>query len=162
MRKLKAKWKALLLAVSCFAVCLGVGVTTIEPPKNSIVTASAETVTRNMTKIAATAASSNTAIYFYAYSGDEAKSVTDWANQYTFVEGTGDGVKYNGETLIGYDMKQPSNDIYFGLGGKAAVAGDILTLDGTFRNETLDSNIVINHGALKYNNNAWEMTHYVD
>ena len=156
MRKLKAKWKALLLAVSCFAVCLGVGVTTIEPPKNSILTASAETVTRSMTKIAATAASNETAIYFYAYSGDEAKSVTDWDNQYTFVEGTGDGVKYNGETLIGYDMKQPGNDIYFGLGGKTAVAGDILTLDGTFRNETLDSNIVIDSGALTYNGSSWD------
>ena len=160
MRKLKAKWKALLLAVSCFAVCLGVGVTTIEPPKNSIVTASAETVTRSMTKIAATAASSKTAIYFYAYSGDEAKSVTDWTNQYTFVEGTGDGVKYNGETLIGYDMKQPGNDIYFGLGGKEAVAGDILTLDGTFRNETLDSNIVIDSGALTYNGSSWDRAYY--
>ena len=83
MRKLKAKWNALLLAVSCFAVCLGVGFMQVEQPVlSNTVTASAETVVRSMTKIAATAASSNTAIYFYAYSGDEAKSTTDWANQH--------------------------------------------------------------------------------
>ena len=161
MRKLKAKWNALLLAVSCFAVCLGVGFAQVEQPVlSNTVMASAETVVRSMTKIAATAASSNTAIYFYAYSGDEAKSATDWDNQYTFVEGTGDGVKYNGETLTGYDMKQPGNDIYFGLGGKTAVAGDILTLDGTFRNETLDSNIVIDSGALTYNGSSWDRAYY--
>ncbi|MBQ3019730.1 MAG: hypothetical protein IJD77_04005 [Clostridia bacterium] len=163
MKGLKAKWAALLAALSCFAVCLGVGAAKIVPSETSTVTASAETaetVTRSMTKIAATAASSNTAIYFYAYSGDEAKSTTDWSNQYTFVEGSGDGVKYNGETLVGYDMKQPGNDIYFGLGGKTAVAGDILTLDGTFRNETLDSNIVIDSGALTYNGSSWDRAYY--
>ena len=160
MKKIKAKWAALLAALSCFAVCLGVGAAKIVPSETSTVTASAETVTRSMTKIAATAASSNTAIYFYAYSGDEAKSTTDWDNQYTFVEGSGDGVKYNGETLVGYDMKQPGNDIYFGLGGKTAVAGDILTLDGTFRNETLDSNIVIDSGALTYNGSSWDRAYY--
>ena len=156
MIRFKERIRTALLVVCCFAVCLGVGVTQIDLS----ITASAETVTRSMTKIAATAASSNTAIYFYAYSGDEAKGVTDWTNQYTFVEGTGDGVKYNGETLSGYDMKQPGNDIYFGLGGKTAVAGDILTLDGTFRNESLDSNIVIDSGALTYNGSSWDRAYY--
>ena len=162
MKGLKAKWTALLAAIGCFAVCLGVGVAQVAQPKQSetITASAAATVTRSMTKIAATAASSNTAIYFYAYSGDEAKSTTDWDNQYTFVEGTGDGVKYNGETLVGYDMKQPGNDIYFGLGGKTAVAGDILTLDGTFRNEKLDSNIVIDSGALTYNGSSWDRAYY--
>ncbi len=162
MRKLKAKWNALLLAVSCFAVCLGAGFMQMEQPAlNKTITASAETVVRNMTKIAATAASSNTAIYFYAYSGDEANaSVANWDDKYTFVEGSGDGVKYNGETLNGYEMKQPGNDIYFALGGKAAVAGDILTLDGTFRNESLDSNVVIDSGALTYNGSSWDRAYY--
>ena len=161
MKKIKAKWAALLAALSCFAVCLGVGAAKIVPSETSTVTVSAETIERKMTKIAATAASSNTAIYFYAYSGADATGLTtDWSNQYTFVEGTGDGVKYNGETLTGYDMKLPGNDIYFGLGGKVAAAGDILTLDGTFRNETLDQNIVIDSGALTYNGSSWDRAYY--
>ncbi len=158
MIRFKERIRTVLLVVCCFAVCLGVGVIKTDALKTSSVKAA--TVSRNMTKIAATAASSNTAIYFYAYAGDEAKSVTDWSNQYTFVEGTGDGVKYNGETLVGYEMKQPGNDIYFGLGGKTAVAGDILTLDGTFRNESLDSNIVIDSGALTYNGSSWDRAYY--
>ena len=158
MIRFKERIRTVLLVVCCFAVCLGVGVIKTDALKTSSVKAA--TVSRTMTKIAATASSTNTAIYFYAYAGEEAKSTTDWSNQYTFVEGTGDGVKYNGETLVGYDMKQPGNDIYFGLGGKTAVAGDILTLDGTFRNESLDSNIVIDSGALTYNGSSWDRAYY--
>ncbi len=160
MKKIQTKLSALLTTVCCFLACIGVGVAVAQPAASSV-TAKAETVVRSMTKIAATAASSNTAIYFYAYSGDEANaSVANWDDKYTFVDGTGDGVKYNGETLAGYEMKQPGNDIYFALGGKTAVAGDILTLDGTFRNETLDSNIVIDSGALTYNGSSWDRAYY--
>ena len=158
MIRFKERIRTVLLVVCCFAVCLGVGVIKTDALKTSSVKAA--TVSRTMTKIAATASSTNTAIYFYAYAGEEAKSTTDWSNQYTFVEGTGDGVKYNGETLVGYVMKQPGNDIYFELGGKTAVANDILTLDGTFRNESLDSNIVIDSGALTYNGSSWDRAYY--
>ena len=121
MRKIQTKLAALLTTVCCFLACIGVGIAVAQPAASSV-TASAETVVRSITKIAATAQSSSTAIYFYALEGDAAKGTADWSNQYTFVSGTGDGVKYNGETLTGYDMKQPGNDIYFGLGGKTAVA----------------------------------------
>ena len=129
MQKFKAKLTAILMAISCFAVCLGIGVGTLITPSVSI-TANAETAVRTITKAGATKDSSATAIYAYTLEGEGAVS-GDWNNKFIFVEDSGEGIKFNGETLDGYEMKQPG-DVYVGLGGKTAAAGDEVIIDGEF------------------------------
>ncbi|MBR2385551.1 MAG: hypothetical protein IKA99_08105, partial [Clostridia bacterium] len=93
----------------------------------------------------------------YAYPTDESQkpTVNSWDHAFTFQAGTGKGIKLNDEELIAYELKQPG-DFYIGLTGKTAVAGDILVLDGTFRNDALNTEIVFNDSMLKYNGSAWE------
>jgi hypothetical protein len=78
-------------------------------------------------------------IYAYPTDGDTLPG-GDWDNRFTLESGA--GLKLNGETLSGWEIKQPG-DFYIVL-GKTAVAGDIFTIDGTFVNETTAKKFVFN------------------
>ena len=142
MRKLKAKWATLLVALSCFAVCLGVGVTTIEPPKNSIVTASAETtyteynVSDLIVHVHSTAGnpnSNNTSLWLFG-TGDTSEA---WAD-YTCV--SGDGIKLNGEAAT-VRVQDFSGGLY--LSFDAVNVGDVISIGGTFVNEARATKYVL-------------------
>ena len=154
MRKLKAKWKALLLAVSCFAVCLGVGVTTIEPPKNSNVTANAETtyteynVSELNVRVHSTAGngnSNNTTLWIFG-TGDTSDA---WAD-YTCV--SGDGIKLNGEAAT-VRVQDFSNGLYLSFG--AVNVGDVISIGGTFVNEARAIKYNIPNSAFKWDGSGW-------
>ena len=145
------------LAVALLAfMCVGAGTAAVATAENtnSYVMASAATTVRTITKAGATGASSATALYVYAVEGDATGS-GNWDDKFTLVEGTGSGIKLNGVALA-YEMKQPGNDVYLGLGEVTVAEGDILTLDGTFFSEALDSDIVFKNCGLKWNGSAWE------
>ena len=154
MRKLKAKWKALLLAVSCFAVCLGVGVTTIEPPKNSNVTANAETtyteynVSELNVHVHSTAGngnSNNTTLWIFG-TGDTSDA---WAD-YTCV--SGDGIKLNGEAAT-VRVQDFSNGLY--LSFDAVNVDDVISIGGTFVNEARAIKYNIPNSAFKWDGSGW-------
>ena len=155
MRKLKAKWKALLLAVSCFAVCLGVGVTTIEPPKNSNVTANAETTYTeyNVSELnvhvhstAGNANSNNTTLWLFG-TGDTSDA---WAD-YTYV--SGDGTKLNGEAAT-VRVQDFSGGLF--LSFDAVNVGDVISIGGTFVNEERAIKYNIPKSSFKWNGTGWE------
>ena len=152
MKKQGTKLAIALLAL----MCVGAGTTAVVAADNanSYVTASAATTVRTITKAGATGASTATALYVYAVEGDATGS-GNWSDTFTLVAGTGSGIKLNGVALA-YEMKQPGNDIYLGLGEVTVAEGDILTLDGTFFSEALDSEVVFKNCALKWNGSAWE------
>jgi hypothetical protein len=99
----------------------------------------------SISALAITNDSTNSVIY--AYPTEEAKpTVNSWDHAFTFVEGTGGGFLYNGETYSGWELKQPG-DFYIGL-GRTAATGDVLIIDGTFYNDDKKANIIFNNSAL--------------
>ena len=155
MKTFKAKLTALLMAVGCFLACLGVGVAVMNPATPSV-TASAATTYPTITGLTPLGTSTTTVINAYPTTEAERPSVNSWDHAFSFVENSGDGFLWNGEAYVGWELKQPG-DFYIGLGGKTAAEGDILTIDGTFRNETLNTNIVFDNCKLRYNGSAWEI-----
>ena len=154
MSKIKTRLMSLLVALSCVFTCLSVGALVIS---NNAIGASAATTYTIGPTLTATGASSATAIY--AYPTDETKKpdFTDgaWAYNFSFVAGTGDGMTFNGELISG-ELKKPGGDFYIGLAGNVAESGDIVILDGTFRNADVDVEFVFINCGLKYNGSAWE------
>ena len=133
--------------------CVGVGVATVDTLQETNVTASAATTYETITHLTPLGSSGTT--FIYAYPTNEAKpGVNSWDHAFSFVENSGDGVLWNGEAYSGWELKQPG-DFYIGLGGKTATAGDILTIDGTFYNATVDANIVFENCGLRYNGSSW-------
>ena len=139
MRKLKVKWKVLLLAVSCFAVCFGAGVKQIESFKNGYVTASAETsynvseLTVHLHSTAGNANSNNTTLWLFG-TGDTSDA---WAD-YTCV--SGDGIKLNGEAAT-VRVQDFSGGLY--LSFDAVNVGDVISIGGTFVNEARATKYVL-------------------
>jgi hypothetical protein len=144
------------MAVGCFVACFGAGVATmVQSTQASGIEAQAETTTRTITKAGQANGSTASALYLYALEGDACiEGVGNWDDRYYFVADSGNGIKFNGEDFD-YEMKQPG-DIYLVLGGHTAVAGDEVTIDGTFYNSTGDTNIVFKNCGLRYNGTAWE------
>ena len=90
----------------------------------------------------------------YAYPINDGKpTIASWDHALTFFEGSGAGVCLNGERLSGWEIKQPG-DFYIVL-GKAAKAGDVLTIDGIFYNEDKAAKVVFNNSSLQYNGTSW-------
>ena len=148
MSKIKTRLMSLLVALSCVFACLGVFVAV-----SNVNVANAAT-TYTITKLAP--ANGCTASVINAYPTVEAKpAVNSWDYAFTFQAGTGKGIMLNEEQLTAYELKQPG-DFFINLVDKTAVAGDILTLDGTFRNETVDTEFVFTNSSLKYNGSTWE------
>ncbi|MBE7078386.1 MAG: hypothetical protein E7380_00805 [Clostridiales bacterium] len=149
----KWKWLASLLATACCAVCVGVGVAVSVPAAESI-TAQAATSTWTYEKLVPLGSSSTSQIYAYPGEGIEKPTVSSWDYGFTFVEGTGDGILWNGEPLTEYELKQPG-DFFINLIGKTATAGDELVLDGTFNNTTADAEFVFENCGFFYNGSEW-------
>ena len=95
-----------------------------------------------------------TASVVNAYPINDGKpTIASWDHALTFFEGSGAGVCLNGERLSGWEIKQPG-DFYIVL-GKAAKAGDVLTIDGIFYNEEKAAKVVFNNSSLQYNGTSW-------
>ena len=96
---------------------------------------------------------SATAVFAYVVDGD-ALGVDSW--EYAFVAEEGAGLALNGVALAGWELKQPGADLYIGL-GTTAVEGDVLTINGTFYNQTAAAKIVFNNCELKFDGTTWVM-----
>ena len=113
-----------------------------------------EYTTYNVGNVFATKDSSATAVYFAKYGENGNFDVpTGWTEKFTFVAGSGVGVKLNGTQINMNDIKVPGT-MYVGL-GTTAVAGDILTIGGTFYNENRAIKYVIEESVLEWNGSAW-------
>ena len=77
----------------------------------------------------------------------------DWDNVYAFVQGSGAGLKLNGEALATTDIKQPG-DFFINL-GVTADAGDVLTINGAYANETTAKKFIFVDCALEFNGTTW-------
>ncbi|MBR2320950.1 MAG: hypothetical protein IKA57_02305 [Clostridia bacterium] len=109
--------------------------------------------TYTVTKITGNTDCSATAVQVTMTADKEIPS-GDWDNKYTFEAGSGEGVKLN-DTAIGMnDIKMPGNRFYIAL-GTTAVAGDVLTIDGTFYNEALARKFVFDNCKLYWDGTAW-------
>jgi hypothetical protein len=95
-----------------------------------------EYTTYNVGNVFATKDSSASAVYFAKYGENGNFDVpTGWTEKFTFVAGSGVGVKLTGTQINMNDIKVPGT-MYVNL-QTTAVAGDVLTIGGTFYNETL-------------------------
>ena len=113
-----------------------------------------EYTTYKVGNVFATKDSSATAVYFAKYGENGNFDVpTGWTEKFTFVAGSGVGVKLNGTQISMNDIKVPGT-MYVGL-GTTAKEGDILTIGGTFYNETLAIKYVIEESVLEWNGSAW-------
>ena len=113
-----------------------------------------EYTTYTVTKVGATNASNATDLYLYSLGGDELpKSQGDWDNVYTLLADSGAGLTLNGNTISMGDIKFPG-DFFMRL-GTAAVAGDVIVLDGAYYNETTGIKIVFDNCTLQFNGSAW-------
>ena len=103
--------------------------------------------------------SSATAVYLIPADGDgNSLGSGDWGNVYTFEAESGAGLKLNDTVLTTTDIKQPGS--FFIALGTTAVAGDILTIDGTYYNATAAKKIVFNNCKLIFDGEVWE--NYLD
>ena len=153
MINLKAKWKALLLTVSCFFVCFGIGVATVDKPLATNVTATAEgsITTYNVGMLAVDTGSNAKGIYLKR-ADNEAFAKTDgtWTEKLTFEAGSGTGAKLNDATLT--DMAIPGT-IYVVVG--EAKPGDVFTIAGAFYNTNLNAKYVVTESKFMWTGSSW-------
>ena len=110
--------------------------------------------TYTVTKVGATGSSDASTLYLYALGGDELpKASGEWTSLYTLLAGSGVGFSLNGTAFTPAEIKMPG-DLFVGL-GKTAVAGDVITIDGTFYNEAKAIKLVFVDCKLQYNGSAW-------
>ena len=130
--------------------CVGVGVATVDTLQETNVTASAATTYTVNTLTY----QSGSATLIEAYPNDgSGKPSGNWNDKYTFVADTGTGFLFNGVAYEGWSIKQP-NDFYIEL-GRTAVAGDVVTIDGTFYNANTGTSFVFKNCNLLYNGSTW-------
>ena len=108
------------------------------------------------TAIGATGSSSATAVYIYPVDGQfpDGKD-PNWTKFYTFEAGSGTGLTLAGNSLSTTDIKLPGTDFFVALGATAKV-GDVLTVDGSYYNESTRIKITFSNCALKWNGTTWE------
>ena len=154
MKKDNMKLAGLLLALACTSACgVGAVVAGSSAVAPASITASAETTTYTMSKVAALAKSTASVIEAYSTVDAEKPAVSSWDHKFTFVEGSGKGFLYNGVAHTGWTMKQPGRDLYIALGKEAAV-GDVVIIDGTFYSADADANLVFTL-AVEWNGEKW-------
>ena len=154
MINLKAKWKALLLTVSCFFVCLGIGVATVDKPLSTGVTATAETTYTEYTVNALTVHSHST------FGNSLANNTTLWLNgtgdvsdawaDYTCVSGS--GVKLNGEAAE-IRVQDFNGGLY--LSFAAVNTGDVISIGGTFTCEDQAIKYIISNRSFIWTGSGW-------
>lgn len=101
--------------------------------------------------VAQTGAVDGTTFNLYVTDGD-ALTVSSW--DYAFTLESGAGFALNGEAFTPTTLKQPGSDLYIDL-GKAFAKGDVLTINGTFVNETAAAKITFVNCTLYFNGTAW-------
>ena len=153
-------WLSTIIASLCL-VCAGVFSANV--PDTSITASAATTYT--ITKLTPINANANSAHSFYvqatANNATSFNNADDWSTQFALVEGTGAGFAINGVPFTPASVKQPGTDTNFYLElGRAAVSGDILTIDGDFAsvnnaNKQRDVTFTFNGCVLTYNGSAW-------
>ncbi len=153
MQKIKAKLIALIMTISCFALCLGFGIGAMVAPQTNNVAAQAE-ATYTITNLGGLGNSNDSVVYAYATNEAEKPVSRGWP-ALTFVEGTGTGFTWKGKSATLPVIKQAGQDFYIEL-GKTAVAGDYFTLDGQYHNETDNETIIFDECGLRYNGSSWE------
>ena len=108
----------------------------------------------NVDAIKAEGSSTDSVLHIIPADGDgESFGAGDWDNVYTFAVGSGDGLKLNDTVLTTTDIKQPGS--FFIALKTTAVAGDILTIDGTYYNATTAKKIIFDNSQLKFNGTQW-------
>ena len=159
MRKLKAKWKALLLAVSCFAVCLGVGVTTIEPHKHSNVTANAETTYVEYITNGLSVHAHSTSVETYPeqtspailwLSGTEDTTDDSWS---LCTLESGAGFKVN-DVSTDCTVQNFNNGLY--LSFSEVNVGDVVSIEGTYVNHDRAVKYIVAENKFRWNGSGWE------
>ena len=110
--------------------------------------------TYNVSAIKAESDSNASTVYLTPADGDgNSFGVGDWDNVYSFEAGSGDGLQLNGTALSTTDIKQPGS--FFIALGVTAVAGDVLTIDGTYYCKATAKKIVFDNSTLEFNGEAW-------
>ena len=108
----------------------------------------------NVGAIRAESDSNASNVYITPADGDgNSLGAGDWGNVYTFEAGSGDGLKLNDTVLTTKDIKQPGS--FFIALGVTAVAGDILTIDGAYYNDTTAKKIIFENSQLQFDGSAW-------
>ena len=108
------------------------------------------------TAIGATKDSNASRVYLYPVGGQFPNgNDTSWKNVYTFEKDSGTGLTLAGVTLSTTDIKLPGTDFFVALGATAK-EGDILTIDGSYYNDSTKIKITFDNCGLKWNGSAWE------
>ena len=84
---------------------------------------------------------------------DKALGVSSWDLYFTLHDGA--GVLYNGASFTSYGVKQPDSNLFLELKDITPVTGDILSIEGTFYNESIDTYITIPKTSLRFNGSSW-------
>ena len=98
--------------------------------------------------------SGETFVYLSMANGEK-MPMDNWDYAFRFRQGSGTGLKLNGEALNTNDIKSPSGDLYIGLGGKTAQEGDVLVMGGTFYSIDLAVEYIIADSTFIFENSAW-------
>ena len=155
MKKQKTKLAVLFLALGCASVGIGAGTIASVNASKPNVTASAETtyIEYNVSNLivhthstAGNANSNNTTLWLFG-TGDTSDA---WAD-YTCV--SGDGIKLNGEAAT-VRVQDFSGGLY--LSFDAVNVGDVISIGGTFVNETSAIKYNIPKSSFKWNGTGWE------
>ncbi|MBQ8429907.1 MAG: hypothetical protein IJX30_07435 [Clostridia bacterium] len=156
MKKQKTKLAVLFLALSCASVGIGAGMIASVNASKPNVTASAETtyteysVSNLIVHEHSTAARpdvANASSLWLFGTGDTSDA---WAD-YTYV--SGDGIKLNGEAAT-VRVQDFSGGLY--LSFDEVNVGDVISIGGTFVNETRAIKYNISKGSFKWNGSGWE------
>ena len=108
------------------------------------------------TAIGATGSSDASTVYIYPVGGQFPNgNDPSWKNIYTFEAGSGTGLTLAGVTLSTTDIKLPGTDFFVALGATAK-EGDVLTIDGSYYNDSAKIKITFDNCGLKWNGSAWE------
>jgi len=155
MIRFKERIRTALLIVCCFAVCLGIGTAKIEQNKTGAITANAETtyteynvseLTVHVHSTAARPDVANASSLWLSGTGDTSDA---WAD-YTYL--SGDGIKLNGQAAT-VRVQDFSGGLY--LSFDAVNVGDVISIGGTFVNETRAIKYNIPKSAFQWNGSGW-------
>lgn len=152
MRKFRAKLTVLLTAICCVFAILGVSASIWH--KSQTVSAATDVVIESIDE------STTTASCIYTVSNVSVSGAVAWEH-FKFVSGTGSGFSFNDKALETYAV-QPYDDMaqkwYFAFGTKEASVGDEVSVDGTFRGETSNVEVVFDNVGFRYlGDNKWEI-----
>ncbi len=151
MKKQRTKLAVALLALACSGACVGAGVAYAAPSHSTGIVAQASTEYATYTLNGLTYVDGDSEYFFLRGVSGDTLDLNNWDEDFTLAEG--EGITLNGEAITPLEMKQPDADLLICLESPAN-EGDILSINGTFVNDTLKAKLVIN-GQLQWNGSAW-------